>query len=132
MVEEQEYSYKDNIDNFYLALTSPTQFERHKNWGKVFQVIGQNIHHIQDMAQPQHTRGDDHCSSKLCTLLMIDKPSLYERYTAKNHDSLEEILKDNPYPPLNLAKFPVARAFWDESIESDGYGLAEFTSHNFC
>ena len=49
----QEYSYRDGRLYFYLALTSSSSVERDKRWGQMFQTLGQVIHHIQDMAQPQ-------------------------------------------------------------------------------
>ena len=48
----QEYSYRDGRSYFYLALTSSSPVERDKRWGQMFQTLGQVIHHVQDMAQP--------------------------------------------------------------------------------
>lgn len=48
----QEYSYRDGRSYFYLALTSSSSVERDKRWGQMFQTLGQVIHHVQDMAQP--------------------------------------------------------------------------------
>jgi len=63
----QDYSYRNALDYFYEALTIPTGFlvkadekTRKENFGRTFQTLGQVIHHIQDMAQPQHVRLDEH------------------------------------------------------------------------
>jgi hypothetical protein len=57
---EQEFSYKDARQYFYDALTQPDKVERDKNWGLTFQTLGQVIHHLQDMAQPQQVCNDAH------------------------------------------------------------------------
>ena len=50
---KQEFSYRDARQYFYDALTKSTKSERDKNFGLTFQTLGQVIHHVQDMAQPQ-------------------------------------------------------------------------------
>ena len=50
----QEFSYRDARFFFYMALKRPTKDERERNFGMTFQTLGQVIHHVQDMAQPQH------------------------------------------------------------------------------
>jgi hypothetical protein len=59
-VDGQEFSYRNAREHFYKALTSPLLSDREENWGKLFQTLGQIIHHLQDMAQPQHVRNDAH------------------------------------------------------------------------
>jgi len=49
----QEYSYKDAMNYFHLALTSATKEERDLNLGKTFQTLWHVVHHVQDMAQPE-------------------------------------------------------------------------------
>jgi len=51
----QNYSYKEAMNYFLLALTSQAKNVREQNWGNLFQTLGQVIHHVQDMAQPDHT-----------------------------------------------------------------------------
>jgi hypothetical protein len=68
-IAEQLFSYKDARDYFYKALTAnDPAFSADVNatirlgyWGLVFGDLGHTIHHIQDMAQPQHVRNDQHC-----------------------------------------------------------------------
>ncbi len=130
-VSGQEFSLKDANESFYDALTSPLAFQRNRNWGRTFQTLGQVIHHIQDMAQPQHVRDDDHCVALLCLPTPLYKPSLYEVYTAENHDKLRAAMGAFNYTNVDLQTFNKARNFWDGSGSKNGYGLAEFTSTNF-
>lgn len=62
-VQGQDFSYKHARQSFYDALTKGTKDERDQNFGKVFETLGHIIHHIQDMAQPQHVRNDPHCDA---------------------------------------------------------------------
>lgn len=128
---KQNFSYSDANKYFYRALTSLTKEDRDDNWGLTFQTLGQVIHHIQDMAQPQHVRNDDHCSDFGCRALNRYKPSAYEKYTAENHDKLNEILNSSNYPDIDLNIFNTPRIFWDGEGSNNGRGLAEFSSNNF-
>lgn len=60
MAGAQDFSYKHARQYFYDALTKLNKEDRDKNWGMTFQTLGQVIHHLQDMAQPQHVRNDPH------------------------------------------------------------------------
>jgi hypothetical protein len=42
------------------SLTETTKVDREKNAALLFRTLGQVIHLVQDMAQPQHTRNDPH------------------------------------------------------------------------
>ena len=57
---DQKFSYRDAQRYFYLGLTKSVPEDRGQNFGKMFQALGQVIHHVQDMAQPQHVRNDLH------------------------------------------------------------------------
>lgn len=115
----QDYSLKDARDYLYKALTSAQEDERKKNFGLTFQTIGHVIHHIQDMAQPQHVRNDVHPS-------VGAHKSLYEEYT----NGVRGTLPVGPYAPVT---FPEARDFWYNATvhPSGGSGIAEFTNNNF-
>ena len=54
----QAYSYRLMRRNFFKALTEPTKADRDAAWGLTFQTLGHVMHHLQDMAQPEHVRGD--------------------------------------------------------------------------
>lgn len=60
-IGDQPFSYKKARNYLFDALTLPSKVDRDKNWGKTFQTVGHVIHHLQDMAQPQHVRNDPHC-----------------------------------------------------------------------
>ncbi len=132
----QDNSYKDATDAFYKALTLPTKTERDQEWGTMFESLGNVIHHIQDMAQPEHVRNDLHCSILWgCALpgaiIGIYDPSLFEDHSLA--------VFENGIPP-NLVNypsvtFPTAREFWttraSDPVVTDRRGLADFTNRNF-
>jgi len=122
----QNYSLLHATDYLYKALTQQTKTYRETYWVLTFQSLGQVVHHIQDMAQPQHVRNDDHCKEPYCLIAgpILYRKSMYEKYTAESHSSLANIVSGSTYPPIDLSQFNNAKAFWDGSDSSDGFGLA--------
>ena len=125
----QDFSYKDAQQYFYNALTSPDDQGRLINFGLMFRSLGHVIHHLQDMAQPQHVRSDDHCDATtdflgiafLCFLVGKHNPSYYENYTNTR-------IIDLPVSPTDIPVFQTARNYWGNTMDS---GIAEYTSRNF-
>lgn len=75
----QQNSYTDARRYFLQALTAPLEEARNLAWGKTFASLGHVIHHLQDMAQPQHVRNDMHCDSLIvCLPIGLYRPSRYE------------------------------------------------------
>jgi hypothetical protein len=129
----QLFSYKQARDYFYQALTTAgPQQDREGFWGKLFQTIGQVIHHLQDMAQPQHVRNDAHCPYGGCALLGQYNPSLYERYTQEHRLDVLSIISGSNVDPIyssgNPGAFKNPRDFW---INASSTGIAEYTNKNF-
>ena len=80
----QAYSYRLMRRNFFKALTDPAKADRDIAWGLTFQTLGHVMHHLQDMAQPQHVRSDSHCDARYpClvpgSLFGFHSPSIYEK-----------------------------------------------------
>lgn len=129
-VSGQSYSYSDARQYFYDALTLPAESDRKRSWGKVFQTLGHVMHHIQDMAQPQHVRNDAHLDKyELLGLNPCYNPSLYEGYSNSIRDRLPySAPADLQFPAfVNMSAFPTPRSFW----LSGGKGIAEFSNSNF-
>ncbi|MCY7387276.1 MAG: hypothetical protein LH481_04310, partial [Burkholderiales bacterium] len=125
----QIFSYKYARSYFLKAITLPDKAARHTNWGLTFQSLGHVIHHIQDMAQPQHTRNDFHCDSSFCEttgLLGGEKPS-YEKWTLNNPDTSQYSGYEPVYTKEVANGFTTPRMFWI----GGGKGIAEFTNRNF-
>lgn len=55
---KQLYSIKDAKSYYLAGLTATDKTTRLQNLAKTFRALGQVMHTIQDMAQPQHTRND--------------------------------------------------------------------------
>ncbi|MBZ0092498.1 MAG: hypothetical protein K8F27_09790 [Sulfuricellaceae bacterium] len=128
-VGKQEFSNRDAREYFFKALTLPDKQEREKNFGLTFQTLGHVIHHIQDMAQPQHVRNDAHLDLP-GELPGIENPSLYERYT--DRPDVRGRLPFTGYAPVYSAADPTTfnylPNFWTKIT---GAGLAQFTNANF-
>jgi hypothetical protein len=129
----QNYSFSDARDYLYKALTLSNNEDRKHYFGKTFESLGRVIHHIQDMAQPQHVRLDAHLNLGWSDEeLPFENRSRYEIYTdGHRRDALFiQYLSSGVYPQVSFSK---ARDFWHTESENpkDGQGLAEFTNHNF-
>jgi hypothetical protein len=55
----QNWSLRDARTYYCRGLTDPDPHDREVNLAKTFRALGQVIHLIQDMAQPQHVRVED-------------------------------------------------------------------------
>lgn len=127
-IGEQNFSLKDAYGRFYKALTSTSEDERMHNFGLMFENLGWVIHHIQDMAQPQHVRDDDHCDILPCRVVGKHNPSLYETYTNSVKGTSEFTTLFGAYPQVI---FDQDRKFWSAGINGDDSGIADFTNTNF-
>jgi hypothetical protein len=131
----QQFSYWNARQHLFDALTRPAADERRAAFGRTFQILGHVIHHLQDMAQPQHVRNDVHCSSPGCLLIGAYAPSFYEQWTNR-----PETLRDLPVEPSSVGydvQSPTfrntlnsPRRFWSTDNPA-GAGIAEFTNRNF-
>jgi hypothetical protein len=141
------FSFKGAREYFYQGLTNQANATRKQNLGLLFESLGRIIHHIQDMAQPQHVRNDAHlhiadwerdCDQKVsfkCDLYRsVSRPSAYEHWT--NRDDVRASLPLAGYAPAyaasgqgvdGLTVFQDARYFWSNA----GKGIADFTNRNF-
>jgi hypothetical protein len=149
-----KYSWKKARDAFFLGATAADKAERDRNNALMFEALGRIMHHMQDMAQPQHVRNDGHLSHQLPDALCPNAPlgfasvpeaicwvyrqlrreSAYEAWTSKYVDFAQMVLPSyNPVYPGDgtpgdgINVFATPRDFW----ATGGKGMAEFTNRNF-
>ena len=133
----QPYSYRLMRRNFHKALTESAKSDRDAAWGLTFQTMGHVMHHLQDMAQPQHVRGDAHCDAILpCafpgTFFGFYSPSVYEKRIEQRLPGFGDYAP--VYSTTNTATFAKPRDFWHTNPpggQSTGKGIAEFTNRSF-
>lgn len=125
------FSYRKARQYFYWALTKSSKSDRENYWGSTFQTMGHIIHHIQDMAQPQHVRNDIHCDKPICQLIGIPyHVTGYEQWTRDNPPADAWF---NNYGNLDLNIFNTPRKFWTttEGDGTGGMGIAEYANRGF-
>jgi len=128
----QDFALKNARADLVEALTSLTVALRSAAFGRLFQSLGQEIHHLQDMAQPQHVRNDAHSDALgNVDLGPFNHPSRYERMTALDLvDAASAALEHATVVPVYPAYrdvFRTPRDFWTQA----GKGIADFTNANF-
>lgn len=113
-ISGQDYSYRDARAYFYAGLTAPTEAQRQSNLSNMFRSMGQVMHLIQDLGQPQHTRNDSHGTG-----------SRYEKYT-------NDVLIRLAYGAYPTVKVATPDQFWTTTTApGGGKGLADYTNSNF-
>lgn len=107
---------------------------------KMFRSLGHVIHHLQDMAQPQHVRNDMHCNAIPCALLEvatgidIHQPSEYENYSAHflDQQTINNLYDASIYGISGYSDFVSIAGF---AVPRDYFlghkGMATFSSNNF-
>jgi hypothetical protein len=131
---EQIFSVRHLQQYFYAALTSATVADRQTFMGRTLESLGHAIHHIQDMAQPQHVRNDQHVHP----LPFVPGPDInpewafYERFS-QDHLTPAVVLSLVNGANYPIPSFPSSRQFWHtQGATTARYvGMAEFTSNNF-
>src|SRR5262249_24802625 len=121
-IGNQTFSFVDARARLLQALTSPNAVDRSSNFGLTFRTLRQVIHHIQDMAQPQHVRNDPHLVDIRVFGFNINpfsNPSAYERWTETVHGALPFDGYAPPYSSGDQTTFNVARNFWHPPV-NDG------------
>jgi hypothetical protein len=115
------------------SLTEATREQRERYTALLFRSLGQAIHVLQDMAQPQHTRNDVHpaCENALSGDL-VPEHSWYEDYIETR--ALGQQFRGRPPRPLRISGYPspsltTFRSYFTHANERSG--LADFSSHNF-
>lgn len=139
------FSYAAAVNYLSAALTTTDKTARATYWGLLFQSLGQVIHHVQDMAQPQHVRNDSHWDGTIVvpyTCVTFKLPggtqgnplyheSLFEYYTgevaALNGLGVLNAPYTTDYAALDPTVFTTGRSYWING----GKGIAEFTNSNF-
>jgi hypothetical protein len=116
------FSYTDAVRLLFFSQRGGSRSERNLAMGQVLLRLGHIIHHIQDMAQPQHTRNDAHGPPQRAA-------AFYERYTEKEINPTLEAQILRPFP-LPKPSFDFARQFWTDHLEAYR-GMADFSSRNY-
>lgn len=98
---------------------------RNAYWATTFRALGDAVHLVQDMAQPQHTRNDAHPGS-------VFEGWIDARALGTPVYSLAAGVQ--PAPPLEYGNHPVPRfdrysAYW--STGASGLGLADYSNREF-
>jgi hypothetical protein len=128
----QDYSFPAARTALHKALTEQSATEREKNLALMFRILGHVIHHIQDMAQPQHTRNDPHGPG----CLGVEGGGFYEEYTnrplVRGSVPFLSLLLPGNYEPVykdtDTTTFNAPRQFW---TTPEGKGIADYSNRGF-
>ena len=113
---------------FNEGTPAESDFARRVALAEMFLSLGHVMHHIQDMAQPQHVRNDLHWDQYPYFFNPLYDPSRYEAYTAERGPFVEVIAESAApnFPGASEMKRP--RDFW---TNGSGSGIAQYVNRNF-
>jgi hypothetical protein len=120
----EEHSLRLANKYFYDALVSPNKDDRKLNSERLFKELGHVVHHIQDMAQPQHVRQEQHID-KFPVSLVNEGSLAYEIYS----DLLKEQAKNVIRSPVFGKDAPFS--FLYKTAHDFFRHLAGYTRNNF-
>lgn len=117
------------VNNAYLfAITGATEADRSGAAKRLFLTLGHTVHLLEDMAQPEHTRNDQH----LFPLFATAPASIYEEWGLLHLIGSAPDIAYGGYPTMT---FPRYRDYWhtDDSAMGFpiGHGMADFANNNF-
>jgi len=114
-----------NARQYYeAALMAPNQAVRDINLRLLFLSLGHSIHLVQDMAQPEHVRNDQHLVF-MGVQYGYPVASLYEEWGLVNLLGANPTVPYNGYPNVNLPRSS------DYFASADRRGLAQFANNFF-
>jgi len=134
---DQFYSITKGQQALFNAFTAYTPSERAAQFGFAFQSIGHLVHHVQDMAQPQHVRNEPHLHDDVIPIpnhpiqhKWALPPAEYELRTKKlfpTADSMAAVIAAGPAYAV-----PVFSRAPDYFSNVTPYsGMADFTAMNY-
>lgn len=141
----QENSLRQAVAYQRAMLRSENRADRAMHAARMLRAVGHVMHHVQDMAQPQHVRNDAHPDVDSPLPEAHRRPSLYEAFVGelpRRKFIFEEQIYDTATSYFNseadysiyfdangqlLPCFTNLRWLW----KCNGAGLAEYTNRNF-
>jgi len=115
------------------AIRAPTGKDRLEAYTKLFYTLGNVLHLVQDMAQPQHTRNDPHgpiLGDPVPDIWHFFQPSsVYEKLSAD--PSWNALIDLGSYPSPTLSTVGTPLLYRDAWYRGSTRGLANFSNRNF-
>lgn len=115
-----------------------TETERNKYWTTTFRALGDVVHLVQDMGQPQHTRNDPHSGKGTAVVqaLLSGHKSIFEEYiearatgdASYNIDGQSRQWPQLIYTGYSPPTFTQYSDFWSTRNGVSGRGLADYSN----
>jgi hypothetical protein len=122
---ENEFSTTIAREDYETAVLGPDAATRDAALMHLFLSLGHSIHLVQDMAQPEHTRNDQHLPGSQLVLKNGTEASLYEEWSLANVLPPQSLVSFDGYPNISL---PTAFDYFSNAKQQ---GLADFANNWF-
>jgi len=132
------FDIHDAKDHYLESVTLPTPGQRLESLDKLFNNLGHVVHLVEDMAQPEHTRNDQHLwkEQALGTPVFDREASIYEKVTKQAFET-PAVVGLNLTPDQVKSQFldgylvvalPSYRSYFHTAGQQ---GLADYANRNF-
>ena len=129
-------------DKAMTSVVAKTGLERKKYWATTFRALGDVVHLIEDMAQPQHTRDESHGTTHAAAYeKYIDARVIAKQTFTYSDFPTAKTVVIATLPPLSLGgyatipRFSHYSRYWSTSPGTtgtlSGNGLADYSSRGF-
>jgi hypothetical protein len=136
-----DWSCQKTRDLYYTALNSITDKERQQYFAMMFRGLGHQIHLIQDMAVPEHTRNDAHPEQSIAAIIGLGE-LFFEPWAASKGAFISQLAQNQVPPSVSLNTkidnyVPITQLTdvnqYNGTNPSTGtdIGLSEYTNANF-
>ena len=118
---------------------------RNAYWATTFRSLGDVVHLVEDVAQPQHTRADPHSGDCYDIVSgIVGHASFFERYlearVTQDKNAVDKVnetgIKVTTYSPLVIGDYPKPAFdrysdYWSTREGLDGRGMADYSNREF-
>ncbi|HEY4642152.1 MAG TPA: hypothetical protein VII75_12470, partial [Thermoanaerobaculia bacterium] len=123
------YDVANAKQEYLTSLTAQTPDLRDKSTAKLFLDLGHIVHLIQDMAQPEHTRNDQHMYGES----PLEPGSIYELFTQRILDKGYNGITPDQMQPILLDGYTIVALpdYRDYFVTADRRGMSDYSNNNF-
>ncbi len=128
-----------------IGYTGTNEELRNAYWATTFRSLGDIVHLVEDVAQPQHTRGDPHSGDCYDIVSgVVGHASFFERYlearVTQDKNAVDKVneagINVTTYPQLAIGDYPKPAFnrysdYWSTREGLNGRGMADYSNREF-
>lgn len=126
-----QWSFADAKVLVRQAIVGSTPTYRDSGYRDLFKTLGHGVHLVQDMAQPEHTRNDQHLIGSFTPGGSLTPGSLYETWVLEHLSGTGTQTEPDDATYFVGSAIPVFPSYKEYFTNADKKGMADFANANF-